>query len=63
MGRDENHLPVHVVCYETDREHEFLLSVIQPSEINFQKCPIAKDWVATVTLESNPILVFYQPKF
>ena len=62
-GRDENHLPVHVVCYDTDRGHELLLSVIQPSEINFQKCPVAKDWANTVTVESNPILVFYQPKF
>lgn len=65
--RDENYLPIHTVSYDTDKEHNLLLSIIQPSEIGFQpysdKSPVIKELAAKVTDDSNPILVFYQPQF
>ncbi len=64
---DENYLPVHTVSYDTDKEHNLLLSIIQPSEINFQRyaaeSPVIKELSTKITDDSNPILVFYQPVF
>lgn len=64
---DSNYLPIHTVAYDSDDEHELLLSVVQPFEIGFEKYanknPVIKSLAAKVTADSNPILVFYKPLF
>ena len=64
---DDNFLPYNIVAYDSDENRHLAVSLLRPENIGFQvhagKSKVLDEMAGRISVEDNPILVFYEPTF